>query len=140
MAYAARQGGAYLLKPSLNELSTLVGRPITSELEQEQALRSLMATGCAQIIVLSLGADGALVACGEQLQRLSSPQVPVVSAVGAGDSMLGAIVLALAEGRSLGEAVRYGIAAGTATVMRPGTELCHREDVQRLLQLGDRNS
>ncbi|HAW23843.1 MAG TPA: phosphofructokinase, partial [Pseudomonas sp.] len=56
-----------------------------------------------------------------QLQRLRSPQVPVVSAVGAGDSMLGAIVLGLAEGRSLDEAVRYGIAAGTATVMRPGT-------------------
>lgn len=137
LAYAARQGGAYLLKPSLNELSTLVGRAITSEVEQEQALRGLMAKGCAQIIVLSLGADGALLACGEQLQRLRSPRVPVVSAVGAGDSMLGAIVLALAEGRSIDEAVRYGIAAGTATVMRPGTELCHREDVQRLLQLGE---
>ena len=137
LAYAARRGGAYLLKPSLNELSTLVGRPIASEVEQEQALRGLMANGCAQIIVLSLGAEGALVAYGEQLHRLRSPQVPVVSAVGAGDSMLGAIVLALAEGRGIDEAARFGIAAGSATVMRPGTELCHREDVQRLLQLGD---
>ncbi|MCQ4320226.1 1-phosphofructokinase family hexose kinase [Stutzerimonas stutzeri] len=137
LAYAARRGGAYLLKPSLNELSTLVGGPITSELEQEQALRSLMAEGCAQIIVLSLGAEGALVAYGEQLKRLRSPEVTVVSAVGAGDSMLGAIVLALADGRDIVEAVRFGVAAGSATVMRPGTELCHREDVQRLLQLGD---
>ena len=62
------------------------------------------------------------------------PQVPVVSAVGAGDSMLGAIVQALADGRSVPAAVRQGIAAGAATVMRPGTELCHREDVQRLLE------
>jgi len=53
--------------------------------------------------------------------------------VGAGDSMLGAIVLALAGGRELGDAVRCGVAAGAATVMRPGTELCHREDVQRLI-------
>jgi 6-phosphofructokinase 2 len=41
----------------------------------------------------------------------------------------------MAEGRSIPEAVGQGIAAGAATVMRPGTELCHREDVQRLLQL-----
>ena len=134
LAYAARQGGAYLMKPSLEELSTLMGRAIVTAAEQEEALQSLIARGCAEIIVLSLGAEGALYACGQQLQRLPSPQVPVASAVGAGDSMLGAIVLALAEGRSLHEAVRRGIAAGAATVMRPGTELCHRDDVQRLLQ------
>ena len=86
------------------------------------------------MVVLSLGAQGALYACGDELQRLPSADVPVVSAVGAGDSMLGAMVLALAEARSLQDAVCRGIAAGAATVMRPGTELCHREDVQRLLQ------
>ncbi len=135
LAYAARQGGTYLMKPSLNELSALVGHPIDGKAEQEQALCMLIAQGCAQVIVLSLGAEGALIAWGEQLQRLRSPQVPVVSAVGAGDSMLGAIVLALAKGRSIEEAVHFGVAAGSATVMRPGTELCHREDVQRLLKM-----
>ena len=88
--------------------------------------------------MLSLGAEGALYACGDRLERLRSPQVPVVSAVGAGDSMLGAIVQALADGRSVDAAVRQGVAAGTATVMRPGTELCHREDVQRLLEALER--
>ncbi|MNY64133.1 putative phosphofructokinase PfkB [compost metagenome] len=58
--------------------------------------------------------------------------MPVCSAVGAGDSMVGAIVLALSRGWKLREAVRYGIAAGSATIMRPGTELCRAEDVQRL--------
>ena len=103
-----------------------------------QALRSLIARGCAEIVVLSLGAEGALYAYGERLERLRSPQVPVVSAVGAGDSMLGAIVQALADGRSVDAAVRQGIAAGAATVMRTGTELCHREDVQRLLEALER--
>ena len=103
-----------------------------------EALRSLIARGCAEIVVLSLGAEGALYAYGERLERLRSPQVPVVSAVGAGDSMLGAIVQALADGRSVDAAVRQGIAAGAATVMRPGTELCHREDVQRLLEALER--
>lgn len=134
LRYAARQGGTYLMKPSLDELSTLMGRAVTGEAEQEQALRSLIVQGCAEIVVLSLGAEGALYASGDEMQRLPSADVPVVSAVGAGDSMLGAIVLALAEGSTLQDAVRRGIAAGAATVMRPGTELCHREDVQRLLR------
>lgn len=134
LRYAAQRGGVYLMKPSLDELASLMGRPLISEAEQQEALRSLIARGSAEIVVLSLGPEGALYAYGDRLERLRSPQVPVVSAVGAGDSMLGAIVQALADGRSVLAAVRQGIAAGAATVMRPGTELCHREDVQRLLE------
>lgn len=136
LAYAAQRGGAYLIKPSLNELTSLMGRPLENEAQQEAALRELIQRGAAQVIVLSLGAQGALVACGDRLERVPSPSVPVVSAVGAGDSMLGAIVHALAQGRELGEAVRYGVAAGAATVMRPGTQLCLREDVERLFRAG----
>lgn len=134
LTYAAQRGGAYLMKPSLNELSGLLGRTLASQREQEEAVRELIDRGAAEVVVLSLGAEGALYACRGQMERLASPQVPVVSAVGAGDSMLGAIVHGLASGLELGQAVRYGVAAGAATVMRPGTELCLREDVERLLQ------
>ncbi|WP_437269687.1 1-phosphofructokinase family hexose kinase [Stutzerimonas balearica] len=136
LAYAARRGGAYLIKPSLNELASLIGRMPESEREQEGALRELTAAGAAEVIVLSLGAAGALYASGDRLERIAAPSVPMVSAVGAGDSMLGAVVLALAQGRELGDAVRYGVAAGAATVMRPGTQLCLREDVERLFRGG----
>lgn len=136
LAYAARRGGAYLIKPSLNELASLIGRMPENEREQEGALRELIAAGAAEVIVLSLGAAGALYASGDRLERIAAPSVPMVSAVGAGDSMLGAVVLALAQGRELGDAVRYGVAAGAATVMRPGTQLCLREDVERLFRGG----
>lgn len=136
LAYAARRGGAYLIKPSLNELASLIGRMPESEREQEGALRELIAAGAAEVIVLSLGAAGALYASGDRLERIAAPSVPMVSAVGAGDSMLGAVVLALAQGRELGDAVRYGVATGAATVMRPGTQLCLREDVERLFRGG----
>lgn len=136
LAYAARRGGAYLIKPSLNELASLIGRMPESEREQEGALHELIAAGAAEVIVLSLGAAGALYASGDRLERIAAPSVPMVSAVGAGDSMLGAVVLALAQGRELGDAVRYGVAAGAATVMRPGTQLCLREDVERLFRGG----
>lgn len=50
--------------------------------------------------------------------------------------MVGAIVLALMRDWSLGEAVRFGVAAGAAAVMQPGTELCHRADAERLFCRG----
>ncbi|MOA18926.1 putative phosphofructokinase PfkB [compost metagenome] len=82
--------------------------------------------------MLSLGGEGAVLASKEGIERFPPLDVPVCSAVGAGDSMVGAIVLALSRGWKLREAVRYGIAAGSATIMRPGTELCRAEDVERL--------
>lgn len=136
LQYAASRGGIHLLKPSLNELSTLMGRPIVGAAEQDAALRTLIAQGAAEIVVLSLGGEGAVLASKAGIERFPAMDVPVRSAVGAGDSMVGAIALALARGHSLHDAVRYGVAAGSATIMQPGTELCRVEDVERLFREG----
>lgn len=132
LRYAVARGGIHLLKPSLSELASIAGHALDSEAEQEAAVRELVGRGTAEIVVLSLGGRGALLASQDGVERFGACEVPVRSAVGAGDSMVGAIVLALANGRDLRSAVRYGIAAGCATIMRPGTELCRREDVERL--------
>lgn len=136
LAYAAGRGGIHLLKPSLSELATLMGGKVEGAAAQEAALRELIGRGVAEVIVLSLGGEGAVLASREGIERFPPLDVPVCSAVGAGDSMVGAMVLALSRGWSLHEAVRYGIAAGSATIMRPGTELCRVEDVQRLYWKG----
>jgi 6-phosphofructokinase 2 len=60
-------------------------------------------------------------------------QIEVVSTVGAGDSFLGGMVAAIAAGQPLEDAFRMGVAAGSAAVMSPGTELCQEADVARLL-------
>lgn len=133
LRFAASRGGIYLLKPSLNELISLVGQ-VESEAEQEAAVRSLIERGVAEIVVLSLGGEGALLGSRAGIERFRALDVPVRSVVGAGDTMVGAIVLALSRGWSLHDAVRYGIAAGSATIMRPGTELCRAEDVKRLFE------
>ena len=132
LQYAAARGGIHLLKPSLSELSTLMGREVRDEQEQDAALRTLISQGAAEIVVLSLGGEGAVLASQAGIERFPALDVPVRSAVGAGDSMVGAIVLALSRGLGLHDAVRYGIAAGSATIMLPGTELCRVEDVERL--------
>ena len=103
----------------------------SDEAGQEEALRRLVAEG-SEIVVLSLGAAGVVLVTGEGLQRLRAPTVPIASRVGAGDSMVAGMVAGLLRGYEVPEAVRLGVAAGSAAVMTPGTELCRREDVKRL--------
>ncbi|SDU33971.1 1-phosphofructokinase family hexose kinase [Geopseudomonas guangdongensis] len=136
LRHAGQRGAIHLLKPSLSKLATLAGGKVEGAAAQEAALRELIGRGVAEVIVLSLGGEGAVLASREGIERFPPLDVPVCSAVGAGDSMVGAMVLALSRGWSLHEAVRYGIAAGSATIMRPGTELCRVEDVQRLYWKG----
>jgi 6-phosphofructokinase 2 len=58
--------------------------------------------------------------------------VRAVSAVGSGDAFLAGVVLTLSRGGAMEDALRLGIAAGTASVLNPGTELCHRREVDIL--------
>ncbi|MEN2740316.1 1-phosphofructokinase family hexose kinase [Microbacterium sp. X-17] len=125
--------GVFLIKPSRNELAQLVHAD--GELgpeEQLDAVTALVSAGRAQVVALSLGAAGALLVSSTGILRSTSPAVPVVSAVGAGDAFLAGLVLRLAQGRSLDEAFRTAVAAGSATTTMPGTELCRRADVERL--------
>lgn len=130
-------GGVCLMKPSARELSGMFGRAIQSRTEQVAAARSIIREGRAEIVVVSLGADGALLVTSTAEEHFQPLDVPVRSAVGAGDSMVRAIVVALERGWALNDAVRYGVAAGAAAIMNPGTELCHRDDVERLYKSMD---
>lgn len=130
---AALAEGVTLLKPNLGELRALVGRPLESEDEQVSACRGIIADRGAEIVALTLAERGALVVTSENAWRLKAPQVNVASTVGAGDSFVGAFVWSLAAGHDLALAARYAVAAGSAALLAPGTELCRRDDVERLL-------
>jgi 6-phosphofructokinase 2 len=133
MRHAPRHG-VFLMKPNAEELGAMVGHPCETRDQQIAAARVAVRECRAAVLVVSLGAEGALLVTEEMVEHFPAPKVEVHSAVGAGDSMIGGIVFALASGRSLSDAVRYGIAAGSATLMTPGTELCHRTDVERLFE------
>ena len=127
--------GVYLLKPSLRELEHLTGSAIRSERDEEAAAREVIAQDRAEIVVLSLGARGALLVSQGEIERVPAVSVAARSTVGAGDSMLAGIVLALTRGLSLREAVRFGMAAGAAALLGSGTQLCRLADVERLRAL-----
>lgn len=129
---AALAEGVHLVKPSARELGELVGRALLTLDDRVEAARELVDRGSAEVVALTLGGDGAVLVTREGVTRLEVPKVEVRSTVGAGDSFLAALVLRLAQGRTLDEAFRAGVAAGTATAMTEATELCHRADVERL--------
>lgn len=129
---AALDEGVYLVKPSGRELGELVGGTITTIDEKTAAAQQLVGEGKTEVVALTLGADGAVLVTAEGVTRLASPPITVRSTVGAGDSFLAAFVLRLAQGADLAAAFRAGVAAGAAAAMTEATELCHRDDVERL--------
>jgi 6-phosphofructokinase 2 len=130
----AAEEGVFLLKPNARELSEITGREFADEAEQEQLAREVLGEAACEAVVLSLGAAGVLLVTGDHTDRIRAPSVPIRSKVGAGDSTVAGIVTALSRDYPLPQAVRFGVAAGAAAVMTPGTELCRREDTERLYE------
>lgn len=126
--------GVFLIKPNLGEFQDLIGRELKDESEIKNEARNLIADKCCNQVVISLGAGGALLVNKEKAEFYRPPTVPIKSKVGAGDSMVAGIVLSLAQGQEMQKAVVYGLAAGSAAVMTPGTELCRKEDTDKLYQ------
>ena len=130
---AALDEGVFLVKPNLRELQRLMGIDATTPDEQVSLVKRLINEQKAEVVALTLGADGALLGSKNGVIRLKSPDVDVKSAVGAGDSFLAGMAFGLASGRSIEDAFALGLATGTATVLTAGSELCRRSDVERLL-------
>lgn len=128
----AAEMGLCMMKPNLRELSQLDGKEKVSGMEQEEIARRIIQQGKASILVVSLGARGAMIVTSERIEYVVPPTVKSISKVGAGDSMVGSLVLSMSRGDDLRQAIRWGVAAGTAATMTPGTELCRRQDVEEI--------
>lgn len=128
----ALKEGVFLIKPNIREFREMIGAGGDDEAKVLALAKKIVLDGQSEVVTISLGAAGVLMVSDSGIERLHPPTVPIVSKVGAGDSMVAGIVLSLARGNPLREAVRFGVASGTAAVMTPGTELCRREDAERL--------
>ncbi|WP_207492297.1 1-phosphofructokinase family hexose kinase [Aridibaculum aurantiacum] len=128
----AVEEGVYLLKPNLGELSMLQG---VEELHQDDAVdaaKEIIKNGGCQVMIISMGASGAMLVTKDECFSSPSVSVKKKSTVGAGDSMVAGTVKALSLGWQWMDVLQYGIATGTATTMNPGTELFKKTDVERL--------
>ncbi|MEE8369786.1 MAG: 1-phosphofructokinase [Dehalococcoidia bacterium] len=121
-----------LVKANRRELERLVGRHLDDEKSTLEAAEMVHRQGIKRVVV-TRGREGAVAVSDHRWLRGVAPRVRSVSAVGSGDSLLAGVVLTLSQGGSMEDGLRLGIAAGTATVLTPGTELCHRREVDILL-------
>ena len=132
LAAALAIGDIELVKPNQKELSALVQRDLNQPDDVRNSAQEIVRSGKARRVVVSLGAQGALAVDAHSCVQVVPPPIKSQSTVGAGDSMVGAMTLKLAEGAGLEEMVRYGVAAGSAATINQGTRLCSRENTQKI--------
>lgn len=129
---AAMDEGVYLIKPSIRELRELSGLALTTLQQVADVAAMLVREKKAQVVVVSLGSDGALMVSDDGFWYAPALQVPVVSAVGAGDSFVAGMVAALSRNETLPDCFKWGVACASASLATAGTALCDVSNVRRL--------
>jgi len=122
----------FLVKPNVHEAEELLGKTLETEEDIIEAALELTHAGI-QIAIISRGKDGIIAATRKSIIKAVPPPVEVKSAVGAGDCTIAGLALKLAYNEPLLEACRLAVAMGSAAVLTPGTELCHKADVEKIL-------
>lgn len=120
-----------VIKPNAQEFAALTGVDPADELAIRAACQALHRKGVG-MICLSQGPCGALLSTAQGCWHCPAADVPVRSAMGAGDAMLAGLLLALSKGESPETALRYASAVAGAAVMQPGTQPGDPRDVARL--------
>lgn len=135
LACGIDEGGLLLLKPSEGELRSYTGRPLETMDEIGSAAMAIVNTGKARLVAVTMGHEGAILARKEGTVFLPALDIQAASAVGAGDSFVAGMIFALASGKDDLEAFRFGLASGSAAVLRAGTGLAHPADITRMLEM-----
>ncbi len=124
----------FLIKPSLKEVGQVIGNPGLTKSQSVQVAKEWVSKGFAENIVISMGAEGAIICNGMETYRIKPPPVVTMSTVGAGDSMVAGVLFKLAQQAELLDALRMGIACGTAATLHKGTKLFDPRQATKLYQ------
>ena len=122
----------FLVKPNLPEMEAIMKKELRTLRSIRDAAMFLIEYG-AQNVIVSMGKYGAMLVSGGRTLYSPAIQVETHSTVGAGDAMIGGLLMGLSGGESIEDSFRYGIAAGAASVMTDGTQLIRRSDFDALL-------
>ena len=125
------QAGPYMIKPNNHELTRLLGKEKLSLEEMCSEGKHLVESGIREVVI-SLGGDGALFVSNEGVFHAEGLSVPVKSTVGAGDSMVAAMVYSKEKGLDRETAIRLAVAMGAASVMQDGSQSPEGELVEKL--------
>ncbi len=131
---AAKGACPYLIKPNLKEMEATLGIELRTMRTIRDAALLFIRLGV-QHAVVSMGEMGAMYVSADKTLFAPALRVEIKSTVGAGDAMIGGMLLGYSKEKDMARAFRYGIAAGAASVMTAGTQLIVKEDFERLLDM-----
>ncbi len=127
------RSGPTMIKPNDDEIEALLGVPVTNRQEILAGAKKLHEQGIPYVVV-SLGADGAMVVCEEGVFHGRPPVIETVNTVGCGDSMLAAFAVGFARGYAIEKALAYAVAVSAANALTMETGSFRTEDMERLLR------
>jgi 1-phosphofructokinase family hexose kinase len=127
------EAGPFVVTPNQREAERLLNMVLITRTHVLAAAERIRQMG-PQNVVLSIGSRGAVLATGEGAWEVEPPRVDAVSPVGAGDALAAAFVWAMEQGLGVHEAVRWGVAAGTASAMKPGLSFANRQETEEILE------
>ncbi len=121
-----------IVKPNQSEAERLLNTALITRSQLIDAVQRIKALG-PKSVVLSLGSRGAIAATStEGVLEIVPPAVESLCPIGAGDAMSAAIIWALDRGESFSDALRWGVAAGTASSKLPGITLADLEQTKEI--------
>lgn len=126
-----------LLRVDHQEAEQVSERPLGTIADSADFASRLVTRGVARMVAMGRGAEGSVIVTQTGRFFCRAPAVTVRSKIGAGDSFVGAITLALSRGEPPEQALRWGVATASATVETEGTALCKLSAVERLLERCD---
>lgn len=124
----------HIIKPNEHELSKLLCQEITSKDQVIQAGKKLQSSGISKVLV-SLGEKGSIFAAPDGVYEAEGLKAKVKSTVGAGDSMVAALIYAHLKGFTTEDTLAFSQATATATVMMEGTEACTLNQVMEMMEV-----
>jgi len=131
----AAKAGVFFMKPNYEELCEMLDLDAKDLHDLKEVARSVIAKFGIEILLVSMGANGASIVTNDQFFHIAAPKVPVKSTVGAGDSMLAGAIYAISKGFPLKTVLKWGVSCGTATTMNEGTGLFQADEVEKVMNL-----
>jgi 1-phosphofructokinase family hexose kinase len=128
----AVEAAPFCIKPNREEAEALAGIALDS-LEASVRAARLLASRGVRLVIISRGDEGAVACWDGRACRIAAPSVIARNVVGAGDCLLGGVASAVARGDGITDAIRLGVACGSAKVLSDEIGLVRRDDVDALL-------
>jgi 1-phosphofructokinase family hexose kinase len=125
------EGAPTLVTPNQSEAERLLNRALITRSHWIEAVRQMKTMG-PKYVVLSLGSRGVVAASDQGIAEVVPPRVEALSPIGAGDALAAAIIWSMNRGESFEDALRWGVAAGTASAKLPGINLASMEQAREI--------